>query len=57
MDELFVLLKIANLIELLLDEILYSLHIVIGGLLNLFHTSGILLREILIDGSQSIEIM
>ena len=51
-DELLVFLKVANLIQLFLDKILYGLHVVVGRFLYLLHTGSILLCEVTIDISK-----
>ena len=49
MDELLIFFKTANRIEFLLNEILYSLNIVVGYLFNVLHTLGIGRRKLTID--------
>ena len=40
------------LVKLLLDEVLHSLHVVVGHALDLLHASCISLRELLVDATQ-----
>ena len=49
MDELLVLVEMANTVELLLDEIFHCLHVVIGHLLYLLHPTGVVEREIAVN--------
>ena len=49
MYELLILVKAAYLVELLLDIILHSLHVVIGHLLNVLHPLSIGRCELAID--------
>ena len=49
MDELLVLFKAADFVELLLDEVLHSLHVVVRHHFDVLNTLGILLREVAID--------
>ena len=38
MNEFLVILEVANLVQFFLDEVLHSLHVVIGHLLDVLHT-------------------
>ena len=55
MDKLLVGIQATNLVKLFLDEILNSFHIVVGNLLNVFHTLSIVLVEITIDVTQTLK--
>ena len=55
MNEFLVIFKVANFVEFLLDEVLHSLHVVIGHLLDVLHTLRISLREVAIDVAQTFE--
>ena len=55
MNEFLILLKIANLVQLLLDEILHRLDIMVCNLLDVLHTLSVILAEIAIDVTQSLE--
>ena len=52
MDELLVSVETSNLVEFLLDEVLYSLHVVVGHLLDVLHALCVLLVEVEIDAAQ-----
>ena len=45
-DELLVLLEIANLIEFFLDEVLHGFHVVVGYLLDVLHSLCVSLGEV-----------
>ena len=51
MYELAVFLN-AKFLELILDEVLHSLYIMVGNLLNILNLLCILAREVLVDGPQ-----
>ena len=55
MDKLLVSLEPANLVELLLNEILHGLDVVVGNLLNILHVLCRLLVEGAVDVAQTIE--
>ena len=55
MDKLLVSLEPANLVELLLEEILHGLDVVVGNLLNILHVLCRLLVEGAVDVAQTIE--
>ena len=56
MDELLGLgRETAEHVDFLLDEVFDSLHIVVGGLLNLLHAGSILLSKVAIDVAQGFE--
>ena len=55
MDELLESFESADLVELLLDIVFHSLHIVVGGLLDLLHAGSTLLVEMAIDIAQTWE--
>ena len=52
MDKLFVSIESANLVKFLFDEVLHSLHIVVGDLLDVFHALGTNLVKVAIDGAK-----
>ena len=56
MDELLGLYgEAVQCVNLLLDEILHSLHVVVGNLLDILHALGILLCEVAIDVAQGLK--
>ena len=52
MDELLVSVEASNLVEFLLNEVLYCLHVVVGHLLDVLHALCVLLVEVEIDAAQ-----
>ena len=55
MDKLLVGIQSADGVKLLLDEILHGLDVMVGHLLDVLHTGGILLREVAVDAAKTVE--
>ena len=55
MDKLLIMLKTAHGVKFLLDEVLHSLHVMVGHLLNIFHPLGISSCKLTIDVTKLVE--